>query len=83
LKLYEYLAAGLPVVSADVPAARRFQDLVAIAVGRTAWETAISAELGSASSEAASRRREAVRDHTWDARVETLSGYLAEALGVV
>ena len=31
LKLYEYLAAGLPVVAADVPGARQFADVVAIA----------------------------------------------------
>ena len=31
LKLYEYLACGKPVVATDVPAARRFSDVVRVA----------------------------------------------------
>lgn len=88
LKLYEYLAAGLPVVSADVPGARQFGDAVTVAAAPTgqalseveAWEAAIAGALSDRSPEAVARRRAAVAPHTWEARVETLSEFLAEAL---
>lgn len=80
LKIYEYLAAGLPVVAADVPGARQFADVLALADTADAWEAAIVRQLAAASAEAIAARRRAVAPHTWDARVETLSGYLAEAL---
>jgi glycosyltransferase involved in cell wall biosynthesis len=80
LKIYEYLAAGLPVVSADVPGSRQFGDAVAIGSAPAEWEAAITAALSARSPEAVARRREAVAPHTWDARVETLSEYLIEAL---
>ncbi len=81
LKIYEYLAAGLPVVAADVPGARQFADVLALADTADAWEGAIVRQLGTTSAEAIAARRRAVAPHTWDARVETLSGFLAEALG--
>ena len=80
LKLYEYLAAGLPVAAADVPGARQFAHAIAIADDLPAWETAIAVQLAADSPPAIAARRAAVAAHTWDARVETLSGYLVEAL---
>lgn len=81
LKIYEYLAAGLPVVAADVPGARQFADVLALADTADAWEGAMVGQLGATSAEARAARRRAVAPHTWDARVETLSSFLAEALG--
>ncbi len=117
LKLYEYLAAGLPVVSADVPGARPFAPVMTLlpeaeienradrirgfsrSSGRgekpaeasspeerastsraAAWGSAIAAALAANTPAAAAVRQAAIAAHTWDARVETLSGYLAEAL---
>lgn len=80
LKIYEYLAAGLPVVAADVPGARQFADVVSLAAGPEEWAAAIAAGLVDKAPEAIAARRRAVAPHTWDARVETLSGYLTEAL---
>ena len=80
LKVYEYLAAGIPVVSADVPGSRLFAETVTLASAAAGWAAAISRELAENTPATAARRRAAVAPHTWDARVETLSGYLAEAL---
>ena len=80
LKVYEYLAAGLPVVAADVPGARQFAGTVSIASTRSEWETAIVAALAANDDAQRSARRTVVAPHTWDARVETLSTYLTEAL---
>lgn len=80
LKIYEYLAAGLPVVAADVPGARQFADVVSLAVTPPDWAAAIALSLAENSAAAIAARQRAVAPHTWEARVETLSGYLAEAL---
>ncbi len=80
LKIYEYLAAGLPVVAADVPGARQFVDVVRLATGPAEWAAAIAASLSANTPEARATRQRAVAPHTWDARVETLSDYLTEAL---
>jgi glycosyltransferase involved in cell wall biosynthesis len=82
LKLYEYLAAGLPVVAADVPGARQFADVVALADELPAWEAAIASQLAANSAAAVAARQAAVAPHSWDARVETLSQYLIEALAI-
>lgn len=80
LKIYEYLAAGLPVVSADIPGARAFEKVVAIASGRPDWDRALRAALTQRSPAAVAARQAAIAAHTWDARVETLSGFLVDAL---
>ena len=80
LKVYEYLAAGLPVVGADVPGLRQFSGVLTLAEGLAAWEAALVSALDDRSAAAVAARRQAVAPHTWDARIETLSGFLAEAL---
>ncbi len=80
LKLYEYLAAGLPVVAADVPGAAGFRDVVAIARTPGEWEAGIEGQLAHDTAAGRDARRAAVAPHTWEARVATLSGYLLEAL---
>jgi glycosyltransferase involved in cell wall biosynthesis len=95
LKLYEYLAAGLPVVTADVPAVRPFAGLVEIVEdprkelalslskgtsGLAETLLAVERALATDSPAAHAARRAAVREHSWDARVESLSEMLAEAL---
>jgi hypothetical protein len=44
------------------------------------WESAIQQALACDDEKQATARREAVAPHTWQARVETLSGFLLEAL---
>lgn len=80
LKLYEYLAAGLPVVAADVPGSRQFADAITVAHTCEEWEAGIAAELAYDDDGRRNARRAAVAPHTWDARVETLSTYLTDAL---
>lgn len=80
LKLYEYLAAGLPVVSADIPAAQPFASLVYIVPEGGDYVAAVARALAENSAQARLARWAAMRAHSWDARVETLSQILAEAL---
>jgi glycosyltransferase involved in cell wall biosynthesis len=80
LKLYEYLAAGLPVVSSDIPAVREFAECVEIATGADEMEAAIERALREDSLPRRLARWSSVRGHSWDARVQTLSEILAGAL---
>ncbi len=62
LKLYEFLAAGKPVVSARVPAAEEHADVVFIADSSVeAWITAIEAGLASGGDSAATGGTSACR----------------------
>ena len=80
-KVFEYLAAGKPVVSAAIPALDELGDLVVTA--RTAEEFVagldrVLAEAGGDS--AAARRVEAARPRTWDARVAAASAAVRQRL---
>jgi glycosyltransferase involved in cell wall biosynthesis len=73
LKLREYLAAGLPVVSSDLPEVRKYGDLVRLAAGADGFVAAIEAALADRSDAAARARVEAMKHESWEARVEEIS----------
>jgi glycosyltransferase involved in cell wall biosynthesis len=73
LKLREYLAAGLPVVSSDLPEVRKYASLVRLASGTDGYIRAIEAALADRSEVAARARIEAMKHESWDARVEEIS----------
>jgi glycosyltransferase involved in cell wall biosynthesis len=73
LKLREYLAAGLPVVSSDLPEVRRYAGLVRLAAGPQAFVAAIEAALGERSEAQARARVTAMIPESWEARVEQIS----------
>jgi glycosyltransferase involved in cell wall biosynthesis len=73
LKLREYLAAGLPVVSTDLPEVRKYADLVHIAGGPGGFVRAIEDALGDRSETAARGRIEAMKHESWETRVEEIS----------
>ncbi len=78
LKLHEYLAAGRPVVGADLPSVRAFHEVVEIARTREEWESAIAAALRDGGVERVEARRLVARRNDWDARVDTLERRLAD-----
>ena len=80
LKLHEYLAAGLPVISTDIPAVREFSDVVRIAGSPEEWIAAIGASLEQDSPEQLARRIEIARQNSWASRVETISGLVERSL---
>ncbi|HKY22401.1 MAG TPA: glycosyltransferase [Vicinamibacterales bacterium] len=79
LKLYEYLASGRPVVSTDMPEARKFEDVVGI--GEThaeilqRLEEALRPE--AKSPEAVARRLAVALPHSWDQRFARAEQVLA------
>lgn len=72
IKMKEYLALGLPVVSMDFPEVHRYSEHIAIA--KTAEEFVIKIrEVLTADTGNAEERRAAVRNDTWDARTKELA----------
>jgi len=80
LKMYEYLAAGRPVVSTPIPAAASFSGWISVAEGADAFMEAVEKALAEDDVEQREKRVQAVAQHTWDARVELISEKLAEFL---
>jgi glycosyltransferase involved in cell wall biosynthesis len=72
LKLYEYLAAGLPVVSTDIPEVRRYSDIVHIGSTQTSFLTACEQALHIDRIEYSPKASELVREHDWDSRVQNI-----------
>ncbi len=69
IKLREYLAAGLPVVSTSVPEVVRYGDRCAIADTAPDFARAIEVALAASSLEARRQRAAAMADESWQARV--------------
>jgi len=82
LKLREYLAAGLPVVSTPLPEVVRYQGVVHIAVTKEGFLQEIEAALNERSVEQDRRRVEMMRHEGWEARVEHMSN-LIESYGLL
>jgi glycosyltransferase involved in cell wall biosynthesis len=80
LKLYEYMAAGRPVVSTPIPAVEPFAEWVSVADGTEAFAAAVEEALQQDDLASQERRRGVAARHTWDARVELISQNVAEAL---
>ena len=81
IKLREYLAAGLPVVSTDLPEVRRYRAHVHIAKTADEFEAACAQALQERSAHHQELRQAAVRSETWRDKVEELSALVDGVLG--
>ncbi len=72
LKLREYLAAGLPVVSTDLPEIRKYE-VVRIASDGSGFVREIESALKERGDGHGRRRAETMKVESWEARVEQLS----------
>jgi glycosyltransferase involved in cell wall biosynthesis len=80
LKLYEYLAAGKPVVSTVASPNPALADAVQIVAGTEAFAAGIAAAAEGDDEERRSRRRRAVAGETWRARADRVLEVLAGTL---
>jgi len=80
LKLYEYLAAGKPIVSSAIPSATDFGPPLRIAHEASDFVVAIEAALADASSEQSLRIAALAEQHDWDSRVELISSHIRDTL---
>jgi hypothetical protein len=83
LKLYEYLAAGKSVVCTGFPQAKMFCNIVKAAGTRKEFIDSVALALEENSGEQIKQRVEAVREHTWDNRVNTISNLIEKALNPI
>ena len=70
LKLYEYLALGRPVVSTPVAGTEKFKGLITIASGVEGFLAAVEQIKKEPAEE--EKRREALREETWEQRVKRI-----------
>ncbi len=84
IKLREYLAAGLPVVSTPLPEVKHYERLANLADGPEAFVQRIAAGLnGQAGVSMRNARVEAMAHETWPTKMEGLSKALSPSYGVV
>ena len=80
LKMYEYLACGLAVVSTDIPGVRDEADLIHIAGDERGFVTATAQALGENGPDLRQQRRERASHNTWRQRVERISALIEATL---
>jgi len=80
LKMYEYLAAGKPVVSTDIPSARGFSPPLHIAHDPSGFVRAIESALHEASEAQSEAARRLAARHSWEERVAQISAHIDAAL---
>jgi glycosyltransferase involved in cell wall biosynthesis len=80
IKMYEYLAAGLPVVSTPLPEARRHEGPIRIAESPEAFAAACDAVVAGDPRGRAAEISETVRARSWSSTVEDLSGIVMKHL---
>lgn len=76
LKLLEYMAAGLPVVSTAMPDVRAYGDLVYCADSQEEFVEQVGRALTSDSPEQAAQRMEVARANGWEQRTTELSQHI-------
>ncbi len=75
MKTYEYLAAGVPVVSTPLPALAGVSE-VAIAGDPAAFAARLDEALAADAPELRAARSEAAQHYSWEARIEQIAGLL-------
>jgi glycosyltransferase involved in cell wall biosynthesis len=81
LKLYEYLAAGKPVVVSGLPHLAGREPDVVVVRGAEELAAAVATALDANTSEDRERRRALAAGNTWETRTDTLLGLVHERLG--
>src|SRR5882672_2275903 len=80
IKVREYLASGKPVVIAPLPEYESMSEVLRIGRSREQFLELVDDALRESDVALARARQDAVRDGTWDARAERVSGLIEEAM---
>jgi len=82
VKLYEYLAGGVPVVAVDLPELEPFRELVHVAHDPAGFVERLRVAVAENDPGLRERRREAARANAWELRVEAVARLLDGVLEV-
>ena len=77
IKMREYFSAGLPVVSTDIPEVRHYADSCGVAKNKEEFLALTEKALREDSPEARKRRSDAMKEETWEKKVEQLGNHIA------
>lgn len=80
LKMHEYLATGIPVVSADIASAREFKHVLACARDREEWDAYLSDALDGHGVGTKESRRAVAIENDWSARARVLKQLLGQSI---
>lgn len=80
LKMYEYLAAGKPIVSSPLPLIMHLENVIGFAGNADEWIQAIETALQDDDRERVEERQRIARGNTWDDRASFISEKLSEQL---
>jgi glycosyltransferase involved in cell wall biosynthesis len=80
LKMYEYLAAGKPIVSTPLPLIAHLSDVISFARDAKEWIEAIEIALRDRDPQKVEERQKIAQVNTWDSRASFVSAKLAEEL---
>jgi glycosyltransferase involved in cell wall biosynthesis len=80
LKMYEYLAAGKPIVSSPLPLIMHLDNVISFATSADEWIYAIEIALRDDDKERVEERQRIARGNTWDDRASFISEKLSEQL---
>jgi glycosyltransferase involved in cell wall biosynthesis len=70
LKLHEYMATGLPIVSTDIPAVDSFRSLIYVAENTDEFIRLTARALEENDDKTAAARRRTAQEHTWENHVQ-------------
>lgn len=77
LKMYEYLAAGKPIVSTPIAGAEQFQDLIALSISPEDFSTNLEGALKNDSDKLRQRRKQMAKEYSWNNRVDLMMDIIA------
>ena len=80
LKLFEYLAAGLPVVAGGLPELGRFAGVIGLPASAEDYPEEVRRALAEDGPQRRAARVALAAENTWDHRVEQISALVEEAL---
>ncbi len=78
IKMYEYLAAGKPIVSTSIPEVHKFSDYAAIADDDMDFERAIASALTEDNASQAKARQEIASKNSWANRFKTMAKIIGD-----
>ena len=78
LKLYEYLSAGLPVVTVDIPEVHKLEKYIYIARNYEQFEEMIKLALANKNKLTGIEVSNLMKENSWEARVEYISDLLMQ-----